>query len=197
MSRRTKVISPAASAVSPPAEAPEAGLTVGNADLLVAGTDAEFRDFVADLFAAASGMQSVRRALGKATSLTGSEIAMLLAIRRLSAAGSVSVRAIAEHLHVAGAHATTEVGKLAEQGLVTKHADARDSRAVDVKLTPEGRQRLRSLTPKVRRVNDVLFDGMTAEEMRHVHRFLRRLIAQSALSVERLEAGERGARGAK
>ena len=192
--RRPTVVAPVATpAVSEP-DQPEAGLTVGNEALLVAGTDAEFRDFVADLFAAASGMQSVRRALGKATGLSGSEIAMLLAIRRLAASGPVSVRGIAEHLHVAGAHATTEVGKLAEQGLVTKHVDARDSRAVDVKLTPEGRQRLRSLTPRVRRVNDVLFDGMSAEEMRHVHRFLRRLIAQSALSVERLEAGERGAR---
>jgi DNA-binding MarR family transcriptional regulator len=168
-------------------------LTVGVEGLLVAGSDAAFRDFVADLFAAASGMQSVRRALGKATGLSGSEIAMLLAIRRLSAEGQVSVRAIAEHLHVAAPHATTEVGKLAEAGLVAKTTNPNDSRAVDVTLTAEGRRRLRRLMPLVRRANDVLFDGMTPDEMRHVHRFLERLIAQSTRATERIATSTRGA----
>lgn len=169
----------------------EAVLTVGVDALLVAGSDAAFRDFVADLFAAASGMQSVRRALGKATGLSGSEIAMLLAIRRLSAEGNVSVRAIAEHLHVAGPHATTEVGKLAEAGLVTKTTNPNDSRAVDVKVTPEGRRKLRQLMPLVRRANDVLFDGMTLEEMQHVHRFLNRLVAQSTRATDRIASTAR------
>jgi DNA-binding MarR family transcriptional regulator len=168
-------------------------LTVGVEALLVAGSDAQFRDFVADLFAAASGMQSVRRALGKATGLSGSEIAMLLAIRRLSAEGQVSVRAIAEHLHVASPHATTEVGKLAEAGLVAKATNASDSRAVDVTLTAEGRRQLRRLMPLVRRANDVLFEGMTPEEMRHVHRFLKRLVAQSTRATERIATSPRGA----
>ena len=163
------------------------GATVGVPDLLVAGADAQFRDFVADLFAAASGMQSIRRALGKATGLSGSEIAMLLAIRRLSVETSVSVRAIADHLHVAGTHATTEIGKLAEAGLVSKEIDVHDSRAVDVRLTSEGRRRLKQLTPRVRQVNDVLFDGMTVEEMRHVHTFLRRIISQSTPAAQRLK----------
>ena len=161
-------------------------LTVGVPELLVAGTDAEFRDFVADLFAAASGMQSVRRALGKATGLSGSDIAVLLAIRRLAMAGRVSVRAIAGHLNVAAPHATTEIGRLVDSGLVSKRPDRDDSRAVDVRLTAKGRLQLRRLTPRVRRVNDVLFAGMTAEEMAHVHRFLRRVITQSTPAVERL-----------
>ena len=163
-------------------------LTVGVEALLVAGNDAAFRDFVADLFAAASGMLAVRRALGKATGLTGSEIAMLLAVRRLSAAGSDGVRAIAEHLHVAGPHVTAEIGKLVEAGLVEKHAVPNDSRAVDIRLTGEGRRALRRLTPLVRSANDVLFAGMTDTEMAHVHRFLRRLVSTSAEAVSRVEA---------
>lgn len=165
-----------------------APLTVGVPELLSAGTDAEFRDFVADLFAAASGMQSVRRALGRASGLSGSEIAMLLAIRRLSMAGRVTVRAIADHLHVAAPHATTEIGKLATAGLVSKRADADDNRAVDVQLTARGRTCLKRLTAQVRPVNDVLFAGMTAEEMAHVHRFLRRIIGQSTAAMGQLAA---------
>ena len=59
-------------------------LTIGVETLLVAGDDGVFRDFVADLFAAASGMQAVRRSLGKATGLTGSEIAMRLLSPKIS-----------------------------------------------------------------------------------------------------------------
>jgi|LNFM01.1.fsa_nt_gb DNA-binding MarR family transcriptional regulator len=163
-------------------------LTVGVEALLVAGNDAAFRDFVADLFAAASGMLAVRRGLGKSTGLTGSEIAMLLAIRRLSGeTPSVGVRAIAEHLHVAGPHVTAEVGKLVEAGLVEKRTDKSDNRAVDIRLTAEGRQALRRLTPMVRAANDVLFAGMSETEMAHVHRFLRRIVATSAEAVRRLD----------
>lgn len=175
----------------------DAALTVGVEALLVAGSDAQFREFVADLFAAASSMLSVRRALGRATGLSGSEIAMLLAIRRLSGrrlsgTGRVGVRAIAEHLRVAGPHVTTEIGKLVEAGLLTKHVDANDSRAVDIRLTPEGRQQLRRLTPLVRAANDVLFAGMTPDEMQHVHRFLGRLVATSSEAVRRVEATAEG-----
>ena len=162
-------------------------LTVGVETLLVAGNDAAFRDFVADLFAAASGMQAVRRTLGRATGLTGSELAMLLAIQRLSGEGTIGIRAIAEHLHVAGPHVTAEIGKLVEAGLVEKRVDASDSRAVDIRMTAEGRALLRRLTPLVRAANDVLFAGMTETEMAHVTRFLRRIVATSAEAVKAVE----------
>lgn len=163
------------------------GHKVGFDELLVAGSEAVFRDFVADLFATASSMQAVRRALGRATALSGSEIAMLLAIRRLSAAGPVSIRAIADHLHVAPPHVTTEIGKLEKAGLVAKRESARDSRSVEVRLAAEGRRRLRQLTPLVRRANDALFAGMTRDELAHVHRFLRRIVATSGDAVHRIE----------
>jgi DNA-binding MarR family transcriptional regulator len=156
---------------------------------LVAGGDAAFRDFVADLFAAASSMQAVRRALGRATGLTGSEIAMLLAIHRLSPDGQIGIRAIAEHLRVAGPHVTTEIGKLVESGLVEKRVSEIDSRAVDIRLTAEGRGQLRRLTPRVRAANDVLFEGMSREEMVHAHRFLARIVATSARAVAAAEKG--------
>lgn len=162
-------------------------LTIGVETLLVAGDDGVFRDFVADLFAAASGMQAVRRSLGKATGLTGSEIAMLLAIRRLSPSGSVGVRAIAEHLHVAGPHVTAEIGKLVEAGLVEKRTDRSDSRAVDIRITGEGNRALKRLTPLVRAANDVLFAGMTEAEMQHVIRFLRRIVTNSAAAAQAVD----------
>lgn len=183
----TRPATPAPAPAASAAAAATGELTVGFPELLSSGSDASFRDFVADLFAAASGMQAIRRALAKATGLTGSEIAVLLAIRRLSELGPVSVRAIAEHLHVAGPHATTEIAKLVEAGFVTKQEDASDSRAVDIRLSNEGKRRLEKLTPLVRRVNDVLFDGVTSAEMQHVDQFFKRIIAKSTEAALRLE----------
>ena len=66
-------------------------------------------------------------------------------------------------------------------------ADGRDSRAVDIRLTPEGRRALRRLTPLVRQANDVLFAGMSETEMAHVHRFLQRIVATSAAAVATID----------
>ncbi|MGE0626957.1 MAG: MarR family winged helix-turn-helix transcriptional regulator [Hyphomicrobiaceae bacterium] len=166
-------------------------LTVGIDALAGEGSDAGFRDFVADLFAAASAMQAVRRALGKASGLSGVDIAVLLAIQRLSVDGPVSISAIAGHLHMAGPQVTTGVGKLEAAGLATKHVTASDNRVVDVRLTALGRKRLAQLASRVRKVNDVLFAGMTAEEMLHVHAFLRRIIGNCTPSIATLEAPAR------
>ena len=185
--RQTSTKTSTPTEASTAAKAPD-GLTVGVDALLEAGSDAAFRDFVADLFAASSSMQSIRRSLARATDLSGSEIAMLLAIRRLAPDGSVGIRAIAEHLHVAGPHVTTEVGKLVEAGLVVKETRASDGRAVDIALTTAGQTRLQQLTPLVRAANDVLFAGMTEIEMQHVHRFLRRIVASSLEATGQVDA---------
>ena len=112
---------------------------------------------------------------------------MSLSLVMRTGEGSIGVRAISEHLHVAGPHVTAEVGKLVEAGLVEKRTDDRDSRAVDIRLTSEGRRALRRLTPLVRRANDVLFAGMSETEMAHVHRFLQRIVATSAAAVAKVE----------
>jgi len=89
---------------------------------------------------------------------------------------------------VAGPHVTTEIGKLVEGGLVEKRISETDSRAVDIRLTAGGRRRLRRLPTRVRAANDVLFEGMTREEMAHAHRFLARIVATSARAVAAAES---------
>ena len=165
---------------------PSPALTVGVDALVEAGSDAGFRDFVADLFAAASSMQSVRRALGQATGLSGAEIAMLLAVQRLAQDGPVGIGDVARHLHVAGPHVTTEVARLVGGGLLSKDVRGSDGRAVDITLTAAGRGKLRELRPLVRVANDLLFAGMTREEMDHAHRFLTRIAGSAAAAVAKV-----------
>ncbi len=64
------------------------GLTVSLRQFLVDGTDLQFREFVADLFAAAAGMQSLRRALAKSVGLSAAEFSVLLATRHLQRRGA-------------------------------------------------------------------------------------------------------------
>ena len=74
--------------------------------------DLAFREFIAELFAAAAGMQSLRRAIARSVGLGGAEFAILLAIWRLRRLGPIGIKGLAEHLHVAGPHITDEVSRL-------------------------------------------------------------------------------------
>ena len=101
----------------------DTALTVSLAPFLVGGTDLQFREFVADLFAAAAGMQSLRRALAKSVGLSAAEFSVLLATWYLQRQEPVGITAIARHLHVASAHVTAEVGNLVSAGLIKKSQD--------------------------------------------------------------------------
>ena len=159
------------------------GLTVSLPQFLVDGTDLQFREFVADLFAATAGMQSLRRALAKSVGLSAAEFSVLLATWHLQKKGRVGVTAVARHLHVAAAHATSEIGKLVEKDFIKKTQDSRDTRAVTLVLTRKGEAILSRLAPLLRRINDRLFSGNTANAVSVVAKFLKHVANESANSV--------------
>jgi DNA-binding MarR family transcriptional regulator len=172
-----------AKAPANPSRRADASLTVSLAQFLVGGTDLQFREFVADLFAAAAGMQSLRRALAKSIGLSAAEFSVLLATWYLQRRGPVGVTAIARHLHVASAHVTAEVGNLVNAGLIGKTQDAKDTRAVILVLSQRGEEILAELAPLLRRINDRLFSGNTANAINVVARFLRHVADESTNSV--------------
>jgi DNA-binding MarR family transcriptional regulator len=158
-------------------------LTVSLPQFLVDGTDLEFREFVADLFAATAGMQSLRRALAKSVGLSAAEFSVLLATWHLQKKGRVGITAVARHLHVAAAHVTAEIGKLVQKGFIKKAQDANDTRAVTLVLTRKGEGILAALAPLLRRINDRLFSGNTANAISVVAKFLRHVADESANSI--------------
>lgn len=147
---------------------------------LQAGTlppdDAVLREFVADLYAAMAVMRLLRQELASSLSLSMAEYSVLLAVWYLERGGKMTVRAIADHLHVAAAYVTAEVGKLVDKGLLTKKPDPNDRRAVEVGLTRPARGVLARLAPMLREVNEPLFDGISYRDLLTVHRFLRGII---------------------
>jgi len=158
-------------------------LTVSLPQFLVDGTDLQFREFVADLFAATAGMQSLRRALAKSVGLSAAEFSVLLATWHLQKKGRVGVTAVARHLHVAAAHITAEIGKLVHKGFIKKTPDANDTRAVTLVLTRKGEGVLAELAPLLRRINDRLFSGNSANAISVVAKFLRHVADESANSI--------------
>jgi MarR family transcriptional regulator, organic hydroperoxide resistance regulator len=158
-------------------------LTVTLPELLVDGSDEQFRSLVADLFAAVAGMQSLRRALANAAEISTAEFSILLATWNLQKSGRVGVSTIAKHLHVAPAHVTTEVGNLVVSGLLHKKQASQDTRAVDLTVTRQGEAVLNTLAPLLRRINDRLFAGNRADAIPVISKFLRHLVAESSNSI--------------
>lgn len=156
-----------------------APLTVSRPELLVDGSDDEFRKLVHGLFALAARHEAVRNGHADYIGLPGIQYTILIAIGHLEANGPVTVKMIADHLHVSGSFITLETGKLVRDGLITKTRRADDRRHVSLVLTDQGRQLLDRLAPRQRRVNDVQFDGLTRKEFDTLLNLVERLIESS------------------
>jgi DNA-binding MarR family transcriptional regulator len=166
-------------------------LTVTIPHFLAKGDDVAFREFIADLFAAASGMQALRRALADSVRMSAAEFSILLATWCLQKKGKVGISAIARHLHIAPAHVTAEVGKLVEASHLKKTPDANDSRAVVVTLTRKGEAILIELAPLLRTINTRLFSGVAPSEVAIISRFLKQIVAEAPLSTRMVRTSSR------
>ena len=154
-------------------------LTVSRPELLVDGSDAQFRELVHGLFALAARHEAVRDGHAAFIGLPGIQYTILIAIGHLEADDAVTVKMIADHLHVSGSFITLETGKLVRRGLITKTRRADDRRHVSLVLTSQGQLLLGRLAPRQRRVNDVQFAGITRKEFGVLLNLVERLIETS------------------
>jgi DNA-binding MarR family transcriptional regulator len=146
--------------------------------------DASLREFMADFHAAMSVMRLLRQEIAAALSLSSAEYSVLLAVWYLERGSEITVRAIAEHMHVAAAHVTAEVGSLVRRGLLSKKPGSTDRRAVGVALTPPSREVFRRLTPMLREINARLFADFYTRDFKTVHRFLTGLIEHGREAIQ-------------
>jgi DNA-binding MarR family transcriptional regulator len=139
--------------------------------------DAKLRTFVADMYGAMSLLRLLRQEIASVLSLSAAEYSVLLAVWYLERGNDLTLRAIADHLHVAAAYVTTEVARLVDKGLLRKRPDPVDRRAVGVELTASAREMLAPLAPMLKEVNASLFAGVAVHELESVHRFFSAIIA--------------------
>jgi DNA-binding MarR family transcriptional regulator len=70
-----------------------------------------------------------------------------------------------------------------QKDFIANTQDANDTRAVILVLTPKGEAVLGKLAPLLRRINDRLFSGNTANAISIVAKFLNRVADESANSI--------------
>jgi DNA-binding MarR family transcriptional regulator len=162
-------------------------LTVSRPELLVDGSDGQFRKLVHDMFAFFSRHQAIREGHAAQIGLAGIEYTILISIRQLSYEGDVHVARVAEHLHLSGAFITTIIHRLTGKGLVEKTPQPDDRRRVRLTVTKTGMELLERLAPRQRKVNDVQFECLDAREFLQLSKMMERLVdsADKALSLQR------------
>lgn len=156
-----------------PAKAP---LTASRPELLVDGSDRDFRRLVHGLLPFLALHTDIRDGYAELLGLQGPQYTILLCIRTLGYSGTVNVRTIADHLRLSGSFITAETNTLERLGLVTKRRGLEDRRLVSVALTPKGAALLDSIADLRRQVNDVQFGCLTKEEFQLLVPIVERLV---------------------
>jgi len=151
-------------------------LTASRPELIVNGSDREFRELVHNLFGFFALHERIRRGHGKFIGLAGIEYTVLIAIAHLAAIGDVNVKTVADHLHLSGAFITSTTRRLLQLGLIHKTMDTVDRRRVTLTVSSKGRAALEKLAPVQRRVNDVEFGCLSREEFKALNNLMRRMI---------------------
>src|SRR5260370_23348153 len=141
----------------------QAALTISRPELLVDGSDQQFRRLVHNLFGFLARHSAVREGHGAVIGLVGIEYTMLISIGHLSAEGNVSVKDIADHLHLSGAFTTVITNKLLQKGLIEKAGHPVDKRRLCLSVTARGRDMLERLAPISRPGNDVPFRWLSPQ----------------------------------
>lgn len=169
------------------ARLPSPSATVSRPALLVAGNDQAFRRMVHTLLAFLARHETVREGHAAAIGLAGIEYTVLISVKYLAAEGHVSVRELADHLHLSGAFVTTVSNKLQKMQLIEKLIDPADRRKVRLTVTDAGDELLLALRPTQRQVNDVQFDCLSATEFQQLLGTVERLVESSdrAIALQR------------
>jgi DNA-binding MarR family transcriptional regulator len=160
-----------------PAPAPEPHLrTASRPELLPDGTDVAFRKMIHALLSFANHTETVRDGFGALIGITGVQYEVLMSVQRLQGTAGISVGDVAAWMRRSGAFITIEAGKLVRDGLLEKAADPKDRRRVLLRLTRLGQARLATLAPDQARVNDVLFETLSAKDFAAFSRILEQLL---------------------
>ena len=168
---------------SPQPRLAKAPLTVSREELLVDGTDRDFRRLVEGLLPLLGIHTSIRDGYASLLGLAGPQYTMLLCVRNLYYDGPVNVRTVADHLRLSGSFITVETNVLEQKGLLRKERGGDDRRVVALSLTPKGTALLDSIAALRQKVNDVQFGCLNSKEFRVLVPLIERLVQSGERAV--------------
>jgi DNA-binding MarR family transcriptional regulator len=158
-------------------------MTISRPELIVNGSDKEFRELVHNLFGFLARHERIRSGHAGFIGLAGIEYTVLITIAHLSLEGDVNVKSVADHLHLSGAFITSTAQRLLKLGLIHKTIDSADRRRVTLTVSSKGRGALEQLAPVQRRVNDVEFGCLSRAEFKAINELMKRLIQSGDQAV--------------
>lgn len=159
-------------------------LSVSRPAVLIEGSDHEFRRLIHRMILNEGRLVEIRKSFARKVGVSGAQYTMLMALVRLQGETGIAIGALADFLEVSGPHVTGEVRKLVAKGYVRKSANPKDKRGVLISLTRQGRGRLLAAFAFIRSVNNILFDGVTAEEFRTLVRFNQKFMKNTDLALD-------------
>ena len=152
-------------------------------------TDHRFRQLLHDFSALAATLEMARGHLASIIGLTSPQYNIAMVLANYQNAGGICVSDVAKRLHVSTAFITSEAGNLERAGLVSKRPNPGDGRGVLLRLTPRGEALVRQVGPERQRVNDHLFNSLTAKGFRGLSKSLATLLNDFAYTVSLLKHG--------
>lgn len=159
-------------------------LSISRPEILIDGSDGDFRRLIHRMLIGSARLSAVREAIGERVGVSGANYSMLMSVLRLQGTTGVSISTLAEYLEVSGPYVTGVINKLSAQGFVRKTANPKDKRGVLVRLTPVGKKRLLQAFEFICNVNDRLFEGVGREEYRAVANFNAKFIRNTQATLD-------------
>jgi MarR family transcriptional regulator, organic hydroperoxide resistance regulator len=164
--------------------------TTSREDLLAQGSDARFRQMVYDLFTISTHMQSVRNHMASRIGISGPQYSILMAIAEMQNEIGVSVKRVAEHLHVSGAFVTAEAGKMLKLGYLEKRPNPEDRRGVRLTLSAKGTEETGLILPELCSINDVFFGGLDKNDFEGLADIAANMIAPAEEALRKTTGSE-------
>lgn len=164
----------------------EPPLTISRADYLREDSDDWFREALYQMVLAHGRLITCREAFGRHLGITASQFAVLIGVAYRQGERGVTVRALADHVSLAATHVTTEVGRLADRGLLDKQPCPDDRRSVRVSLTAAGEAAVADVAPLVRKFNDLLFQGISPDDLDAAAKVARQLALNSEYVLDEI-----------
>ena len=161
-------------------------LTTSRPELLIDDSDEVFCDFLHGILALSERWNTVRAGFGERLGLSGIQYTILISIAHMQKYTNVSVKRLADHLHLSGTFVTTVTGQLEKANLIHKKQDAEDRRKVRLVISEEGKTLLRKLEDTQQKVNDEMFECLDQEQFKDLSKLVDELIlcADRAITLQ-------------
>lgn len=184
MARSKKVVSDKSSA-NTARKLPLVASTIGRPELLIDGSDKQFRRLVQGIFSFAAIHEAIRDSYAAHVGLGGVQYTILQIIRHFGTDEEISISDIAEQLRLSGSFITNETKKLEMLGLVEKRQSQDDRRKILLSVSKKGAHLLDKLAPLQRKVNDVQFAGLSRSQFLELLAMIHQLTdsSQAALTL--------------